>query len=334
MATFRRRKGRWQVQVRVTGAPPKSRTFIRKEDAQKWALETEALIQRGDLQQGQEFLRRTTLRQLLERYRDTVTIHKRGAANETILVNMLLRQPFVDLALSELGPNYFTAYRDERLKTVKATTISHEMTLFSHVYRIARLEWGIPAKNPLEGLRRPKADRPRDRRLQPGEREALITAAQKCRNKIVPPMVRFALETAMRRGEILGIRWEHLDEDRLTLRIPVTKNGHPRTIPMTQEAVAILREQRERGLPAPFPLTMESFKLAWKRLVKRAGLEDLHFHDLRHEAVTGFFERGLTMPEVALISGHRDPRMLFRYTHLRAEDVGAKLNGLSLDRAA
>ena len=334
MATFRRRKGRWQAQVRITGAPPKSRTFIRKEDAQRWALETEALIQRGDLQQGQELLRKTTLRHLLVRYRDDVTPHKRGAANETILVNMLLRQPFVDHALAEIGPNYFTRYRDDRLKAVKATTISHELTLFSHAYRIARLEWGIPVKNPLEGLRRPKADRPRDRRLQAGEREALLEAAAQCRNTAILPMVRFALETAMRRGEILAIRWEDLDRDKRTLRIPVTKNGHPRTIPLTREAVAILAGRASGETVGPFPLTMEAFKLAWKRLVRRAGIADLHFHDLRHEAVTAFFERGLTMPEVALISGHRDPRMLFRYTHLRPEDVGAKLDFPSLDRAA
>jgi integrase len=334
MATFRRRMGRWQVQVRIQGSAPKTRTFIKKEDAQRWAIETEALIQRGDLQRGHEVLRKTTLRDLLERYRDNVTIHKRGVANETLLVNMLLRQPFVDKTLTELDPSDFTAYRDRRLKVVKATTISHELTLFSHAYRIARLEWGIPVTNPLEGIRRPKADRPRERRLQPGEWDKLLEAAKSCRNKIIEPLMRFARESAMRRGEILAIRWENIDETKQTLRIPVTKNGHPRTIPLTTEAIAILKAQRDNDLPAPFPLTVESFKLAWKRLVKRAGLDDLHFHDLRHEAVTSFFERGLTMPEVALISGHRDPRMLFRYTHLRAEDVGVKLNSPSLDRAA
>ena len=122
--------------------------------------------------------------------------------------------------------------------------------------------------------------------------------------------------------------WEHLNWDSHTLHIPVTKNGHARTIPLTTEALNILRElqtgpnQSERV----FPLTIEAVKLAWVRLTKRAGIEDLHFHDLRHEAVSRFFERGLSVPEVALISGHKDPRMLFRYTHLKAEDVARKLN--------
>jgi integrase len=325
MATFRQRNGKWQVQVRVLGAPPQSRTFIKKADAQKWALETEALIQRGELQQGFDLLRRTTLRNLLERYRDTVTIKKRGVANETLLINMLLREQFVEKPLSHLNPSYFTRYRDERLKLVKATTISHELTVFSHAYRLARLEWGIPVTNPLEGIRRPKADPPRDRRLQAGELERLLVATKKCRNPHIEPVIRFALATAMRRGEILAMQWHDLKQDKRLLRIPITKNGHSRTIPLSEVALAILEAQRQNDIPRPFPLTMESFKLAWKRVAVRAGLADLHFHDLRHEAITTFFERGLTIPEVALISGHRDPRMLFRYTHLRAEDLVKKL---------
>ncbi len=89
--------------------------------------------------------------------------------------------------------------------------------------------------------------------------------------------------------------------------------------------MTILEEQRHMNLIRPFPLTMESFKLAWKRLIKRSGITDLHFHDLRHEAITRFFEMGLSVPEVALISGHKDYRMLARYTHLRPEDVASKL---------
>lgn len=101
-----------------------------------------------------------------------------------------------------------------------------------------------------------------------------------------------------------------------TLRIPVTKNGHPRTIPLTDKALSVLAGMGNihEGSERIFPLTCESVKLAWKRLVRRARVEDLHFHDLRHEAVSRFFELGLTVPEVALISGHRDPRMLFRLT--------------------
>jgi len=88
-----------------------------------------------------------------------------------------------------------------------------------------------------------------------------------------------------------------------------------------------LSNQRSRqDTPTPFPVNANAFRLAWERLRKRADLCDLRFHDLRHEAISRFFEMGLSIPEVAVISGHKDARMLFRYTHLRAEDLVKKIN--------
>ena len=130
----------------------------------------------------------------------------------------------------------------------------------------------------------------------------------------------------MRRGELVNILWEDIDFARRTLHIPHTKNGHPRTIPLSPRAIDILRQLHGSNEARVFPMSPNAVRLAWQRLTKRAGIEDLHFHDLRHEAISRFFEMGLSVPEVALISGHRDYRMLFRYTHLRAEDVAAKLD--------
>jgi len=325
MAAFRKRLGKWQVQIRIAGAAPISRTFVLKEDGQRWARETEAKAQRGDIKAGAANLRRITLRQLLERYRDNVTPLKRGRDNEGVMIEMLLREDFVGSSLAALSPESFTAYRDKRLRTVKGTTINHELTLLNHVFTIARTEWGIPIENPFAGIRRAPADLHRDRRLQEGEWAALMAAADECRNAHVRPIIEFAVATGMRRGEILAIHWADVNAQRRTLHIPTTKTGRPRTIPLSSRALVIVEAQRMKELERPFPLTAESFRLAWKRLVKRAGIADLHFHDLRHEAVTRFFEMGLGIAEVALISGHRDPRMLFRYTHLRAEEVAAKL---------
>ena len=125
----------------------------------------------------------------------------------------------------------------------------------------------------------------------------------------------------MRRSELLNAKWRDVNWKDHTLRIPVAKNGHARTIPLAREALSILSNLGNVHDPEAriFPLSCESVKLAWKRLVTRAKIGDLHFHDLRHEAVSRFFELGLTLPEVALISGHKDPRMLFRYTHLKAD---------------
>jgi integrase len=140
-------------------------------------------------------------------------------------------------------------------------------------------------------------------------------------------MVELALETAMRRGELLNARWSDLSLIKKTLHIPVTKNDHPRTIPLTARAIALMERLKElsQGDEWIIPITLDSMRMAWKRVLKRAKLDDLHFHDLRHEAISRFFEHGLSIPEVAMISGHRDPRMLFRYTHPKPELVAEKL---------
>ena len=138
----------------------------------------------------------------------------------------------------------------------------------------------------------------------------------------------FALATAMRRGEILNMRWEHFVDGGRSLLIPKTKNGHARTIPLSPEAIKVL-DCRDAQTAVVFPILANAFRLAWQRIKQRAGVEELRFHDLRHEAISRFFEMGLSVPEVALISGHRDPRMLFRYNHPMREQISRKLSDAS-----
>ena len=142
------------------------------------------------------------------------------------------------------------------------------------------------------------------------------------RNPHIWPVIVFAIETWMRRGEILGLGWEHVDLDRRIAFLPLIKNGSSREVPLSTKASHVLGEHRQcNDTPSPFPITPNGSRLARDRLRRRAGLSDLRFHDLRHEAISRFFELGLNIPEVAVISGHKDPRMLFRYTHLRAVDL-------------
>jgi integrase len=133
-----------------------------------------------------------------------------------------------------------------------------------------------------------------------------------------------AVETGMRRSELLGMRWADIDFEARTVSLRNTKNGHPRAVPLSPRAVAIIRTTPRVG-DTVFPISANALRLAWERLRRRAGVSGLRFHDLRHEAVSRFFEKGLNMPEVAAISGHRDPRMLMRYTHPKAEAIAAKL---------
>ena len=151
----------------------------------------------------------------------------------------------------------------------------------------------------------------------------LIEAAKVCRNPLIEAIIRFAVETGMRRGEILAIRRNHFDPINRTLLIPETKTGYSRTIPLTRLAAQLLSQSDDDPV---FQISANAFRLAWERVKTRAKIEDLHFHDLRHEAISRFFEMGLNAPEVALISGHRDMRMLSRYTHPQRQLISQKLD--------
>jgi integrase len=273
-------------------------------------------------------LERFTLGDIFTRYRDEVIPRKRGRNNETIAVNAFLRHKLSRTAISELTLIHVAAYRDERLKTVKASTLNRQLDIFRHALETARTDWSLPlVTNPFALITRPKIRDARERRLEPGEWEQLVAACRQCRSPYLFLMVELALETAMRRGELLNAKWRDISLSRGTLHIPVTKNDYPRTIPLTPRAVVLIERLKELNHEDEriIPISLDSMKMAWKRVLKRAKLNDLHFHDLRHEAISRFFEHGLSIPEVAMISGHRDPRMLFRYTHPKPELVDEKL---------
>ncbi|MCP4951398.1 MAG: site-specific integrase [Proteobacteria bacterium] len=184
----------------------------------------------------------------------------------------------------------------------------------------------LPA-NPVTNVRIPANGTNRTRRLEPGEEEKLLSASGELKRVII-----LALETGMRRGEILNIKKSHIDFARQTLLIPLTKTDTPRTIPLSSRAIAVLREQL-RGPDKVISIgetTLFSYKPrrlsgAFLRFCRRHKIDNPHFHDLRHEATSRIFEKGLNPVEVSTITGHKDPRMLMRYTHLRAEDLVRRL---------
>jgi integrase len=314
--------------VRRKGSPSVTRSFLNKSDAQIWARQTELEVDRVGLPVDRKALERFTLGDIFTRYRDEVIPKKRGRNNETIAVNAFLRHKLSRTAISELTLTHVAVYRDERLKTVKASTLNRQLDIFRHALEVARKDWALPlSSNPFALITRPKIRDARERRLQPGEWERLVAACRQCRGPYLLLMVELALETAMRRGELLNAKWRDVSLNRRTLHIPLTKNDYPRTIPLTARAIALLGRLKElnQNDEQVIPISLDSMKMAWKRVLKRAKLDDLHFHDLRHEAISRFFEHGLSIPEVAMISGHRDPRMLFRYTHPKPELVAEKL---------
>ena len=182
----------------------------------------------------------------------------------------------------------------------------------------SRIEWGWPLPdNPISLIRMPKNNPPRERRLKDGEFERLMVAAEKSRSWYLWPIVILAFETAMRRGEILGLRWEHIDLDKKTAFLPMTKNGSSRWVPLSDEAFAKLSKAPE-GRERPFPVTDVAFRQAWDRLRTRANITDLTFHDLRHEAISRMFDRGMKIHEVMAVSGTKQLVNCFDMFKLKA----------------
>jgi integrase len=322
MATIRFRKGKYQVQIRKHPYPPQSKTFTTEPEAIAWAKEEEARLYLGS--EGTALDKSQILENLITRYKDQITPQKKCKEMETRRLNRLIHDPIAKTKLVNMSPALFARFRDRRLKD-GIRTCHYDLVLLRHILKIAKFEWGIPLnENPLDYVRKPPVSKPRDRRLAPGEYSRLKEALAGTRSAYLEPLIDLAIETAMRRGELLKIKWADLDLEERTLQLYDTKNGEDRKVPLTVAATRVLEEWGSTS-ERIFPVTDVAVRQAWDRLVKRAGITNLHFHDLRHEAISRFFEMGLSVPEVALISGHKDPRMLFRYTHLRAEDVVRKL---------
>lgn len=332
----------YQAVIRRRGFPSQTKTFETKTEAQKWARMVERDMDRGAWRDS-ALAERTTLGDILRRYLAEVTPAKKGASIEAIKINALLRDPVCSQRLSVLSGMDLAAWRDRRLKLVKGSTTNREFAIISHSIDIARKEWGMQIENPCRLVRKSPGSLPRDRRIIGDEQKYLKEALQRAKNKYIEPMVFFAIETAMRRSELLALRWENVHFEKRTAFLTDTKNGETRMVPLSTAALKILQSIPGASAGNVFPITMDSFKQAYVRSVDRARmlyvndcilkgqrpdpkfLIDLHFHDLRHEAASRLFEVGLNVMEVASITGHKTLQTLKRYTHLRAEDLALKL---------
>jgi len=327
MATIRKLRGRWQAQVRRKGMAPRAKSFDKKADAEQWARSLEAEVDRCGALPDTRIAENTTLGEIMTRYRDEISPTKRSAQTEIIRINALLRRPICHRTLTLLSSSDLATYRDERLKAVAPATVVRELNTISHALEIAQREWGVYlARNPVKLVRRPTPPRGRTRRLEGDEEQRLLAAANQGRNPFMKPLIIVALETGMRRGELIELRWEHVDLNRRVAHLPLTKNGSSRDIPLSNRATETLLAMRDIAVDdRVFATSGNAVRLAWEHLVERAEIVGLHFHDLRHEAVSRLFEKGFGITEVSTISGHKELRMLQRYTHLRAVDLVARL---------
>ena len=364
MATIENRgELQWLAVVRKKGFARYTRTFERHRDAQGWATDLEAAIGRRDLAEirrltndGGGDLR--TVGDVVNKFLTDVVEKPGRRANQVASEKPRLariREDLGKLTLEMLSPQDIAAWRDKRLKAgAAAQTVRHDLNQVSVVLKLAISEWGVQGvRNVVRDVEKPSPAAGRDRRVSDAELEALLAAADQ-----IPPgggrsagrgmksIITLAVETSMRLGELVGLEWRHIDLQHAIAHLPKTKNGESRTVGLSTKAIATLKtmqaEPREDGRVFDWARS-DSFVGHFVGLVRRASaayearieaeglkadsrfLASLRFHDLRHEATSRLFEKGLNPMEVASMTGHKSMQMLKRYTHVEATKVAAKL---------
>lgn len=353
---IKRGSGKWWARVRVAGYPQQSRTFDLKKDADRWVTATERELETSGFIDRRE-AEKTTLRTVLKRYLEEVTPGKKSKDFETIKIGVLLEdRALSDLKMSAITSSAVAAWRDRRAKKVGAATIIRELGILSAVLNHARREWAIHVENPIRYVKRPPAPRARDRRLSAEEEAYLLGGLAEVprkadgtfgsggsRNPWLVPLTRLALETAMRRGELLSLQWQHIDLKRQVAHLPDTKNGDTRDVPLSLRAVEVLKGLPRAIAGTVFPVTPKAVQKGFTRAIERAQakyqkdyeeagkqpspkfLVNMHFHDLRHEATSRLADKLPNLIELSAMTGHKDVRMLKRYYHPKAEDLAKKL---------
>ncbi|MDR3383938.1 integrase [Cupriavidus basilensis] len=373
MASFRKRgELQWQARITRKGFPPQVKTLNTRADAEAWARQIEFEMDRGVFVSRTE-AENTSLSEVLDRYEREILPGKKGASPELSVLRIWQATDLSKRSMAAVRSADVAKLRDEWLKDRKPATVLRRLSVLSHVFSIARKEWGMESlSNPVELVRKPQPNNARTRRvvaielgaeLAPsiesnakrnaaeGELERIIAASG---SSLLPAIVWLAVETAMRRGEIVGLRWEHIDLKRRVAHLPSTKNGSSRDVPLSSRAISVLEALIPRNDDSEdrsdaeddgrvFNIRSDAVTRAFERAVERARklyveecqeacrtpdakyLADLRFHDLRHEA-TSRLASIFPLHELTKITGHKDPRMLMRYYHPRAEDLAKRLN--------
>ena len=331
MASVRKHGDKWQARVQRKDQPSIAKSFNNKTDALKWARNVESQLDLGTLAPKQTM---PHLMPMVDRYVEEVTPLKKGKSQECYRANQFRKTKLADMNIDKITGEVVAQYRDERLKQVSANTVRLELAFLSVVFEQCRKEWGLAVSNPVRQIRIPKPGKPRQRRLETGEEEALLQACLESGAHYLQTFVILAIETGMRFGELAGVTWANLNLEKRTIYLADTKNGSPRTVPLSMRALNAIQTQprsRDGRLFSAKPGSIRSaFLIALTKGQatqpdSKKFLRELRFHDLRHEAVTRLFEKGLNPIEVGLVSGHKTLSMLQRYTHLKAENLIWKL---------
>ena len=326
MASIRQQGNSWQTRVRRKGYPDITKSFNTRKDAERWARSVETSLDRGTYIDPTE-AEKVTLGDLIGRYIKEALPSMKGYVEDSYRLKAIQRRDIAKINMARLSSLQIASYRDERLTKVAPNTVIRELAYLSSVINHARREWGINIPNPVLMVRRPQMPKWRDRVISEEELKRLLEQLEPTgrRNVWMKPLVLLALETGMRRGELLRLQWTDINLQKRTATLWETKNEERRIVPLSSKALEVLLFMPRSLCGAIFPLKAAAQEKAFKEAVKRAGINDLRFHDLRHSAITRMAKKLPNLIELASVSGHKSLRMLQRYYHPDPLELATKL---------
>jgi integrase len=341
MASIQKRGSTYRARVIKREHPTYSKTFSTRIEAVKWARGIEAQIDNGALlpqQIGSPSTRTldTSFKVATEEYIRTHTVHKRNYKSETFIINKLANS-WGHLPVRDIKKEHVLQLRDALVIANRAgATINKYYNAISKIFQMLQNEWSLQIDNPIKGIKRMPSNPSRIKRITGETLNILMQSASDCAPPLFTQILTIALETGMRRSELMGLEWQDVDLANRRVHLHITKNSESRRLPLTQEAVAIFKSIPKTHPDKIFPVSMcwlrryfeKTRAQAKQRWLKQGAnpFEDLRYHDLRHEALSRLSDAGLNVIELAHISGHRVLSMLQVYTHPSHEAIFAKLD--------
>ncbi|PPD56984.1 MAG: integrase [Methylotenera sp.] len=338
MATIRKKGDlQWHVQVRRKHIT-ETKTFTTKHDAEAWARDVEGKIDRGVYVSRIE-AESTTVADVCDRYSREVLPRLKGKTPDASRLKTI-KTKLGKLPIAAITSAILATYRDERLLEVGKQSVIHELGLINRVLKTCVIDWGIALPSGIPLVRKPQKPEGRSRRPSDTEIDAICEATESAELSLI---MRIGLETTLRRSEIIKLKYKDVDLSVPCLNLYDTKNSTSRQVPLSKKAIAIIKSLPLRLNGKLFSIQPDSVTRAFKRALIRAKkkyisaqlnenkepkadfLENLHFHDLRHEATSRIAEKVSNLIELASITGHKDLQMLKRYYHPKVEDLAKKL---------
>lgn len=341
MAAIQKRGNVFRVRIIRKGYQSQSKTFSTRIEAVKWARKIETEIDQGVIKPSKTLANCMLDKQLsfgeaAEHYIKNHSIHKRNCKTETGTIRTLIRL-WGQEHVQNIDKAKVFALRDDLLSRGRSgDTVNHYYNAISKIYQMLQTEWSITVDNPIKGMKRLPANPSRTKRINGETETALLLACEQSTSKLLKPIVQFAIETGMRRGEIMGLKWMDIDLPSRRAFLHVTKNGDPRQVPLTLRAVEILSSVKDEDPEQVFPLSLDALRRFFDKAVSTAKsswhlkgvnpFNDLRLHDCRHEALSRLSDVGLNVIELSHISGHKTLSQLSRYTHPSHEAIFSKLD--------